>query len=99
LMGSGQIVPADNGLTTVSDGDVRVDASKRRRHCVGGDVQRTMEGRVQVRKWSAMVVGGWKKRGRRRTEKQKIKGSLAHNTMVDGVVKLGKDLMSVGRDL
>jgi hypothetical protein len=54
---------------------------------------------VQVRKWSAMVVGGWKKRGRRRTEKQKIKGSLAHNTMVDGMVKLGKDLMSVGKDL
>jgi hypothetical protein len=42
---------------------------------------------------------GWKKRGRRRTEKQKIKGSLAHNTMVDGVVKLGKDLISVGRDV
>jgi hypothetical protein len=54
---------------------------------------------VQVRKWSAMVVGGWKKRGRRRTEKQKIKGSLARNTMVDGVVKLGKDLISVGRDV
>jgi hypothetical protein len=43
-MGSGQIVPVDNGLATVSGGDVRVDASKRRRHCVGADVQRTMEG-------------------------------------------------------
>jgi hypothetical protein len=44
LDGAGQIVPVDNGLATMSGGNVRVDVSKRRRHCVGGDVQRTMEG-------------------------------------------------------
>jgi hypothetical protein len=54
---------------------------------------------VQVRKWPEVVVGGWKKRRKRRTETQNIKGGLAHNTKVDREVNLRRDVMFLGSDL
>jgi hypothetical protein len=79
-----RVVTIVDVLVIVNGGGIKAGARYGGRHCVGG-VQK--QGVVQVRKWPEdVVLVGWRKRRKRRAEKQKTKSILAQNIMVDRVL-------------